>query len=120
MFLTAGTIEGFVTGAPAIPAAAKVALGLTVWAAFLAYVTIRGRAAAAAGFTGSLEELRPSWSPPDARAVLAPGPRGPKAWSDDPLAGADRRRPAADNPPSRWRSARTSRRRVTAGLPNGR
>jgi len=86
-FVGAGTIEGFVTGAPAIPAAVKVVIGISVWLAFLGWAFGRGRVAVRAGYSGSLEELRPSWTPVDPLAGL-PLARGPQAWADDPLADA--------------------------------
>ena len=87
-FIGAGTIEGFVTGAPALPAALKVVIGVTAWLGYLAWIFGRGRIAAAAGFTGSLEELRPTWVPSDPLAGLKLV-ASPKAWADDPLAAAD-------------------------------
>jgi uncharacterized membrane protein SpoIIM required for sporulation len=84
-FVVAGTIEGFITGAPAIPAAVKVAIGVIVWIGFLTWTLGRGRQAVAAGWTGSLEELRPSYVAVDplAPALVAPGPVG---YETDPLA----------------------------------
>lgn len=84
-FVGAGIIEGFVTGAPAIPAAAKIAIGVAAWLGYLAWIFGRGRAAVAAGYSGSLEELRPTWTPVDPLAGLVLV-EGPKAWASDPLA----------------------------------
>ena len=69
-FLAAGLIEGFVTGSPAIPAAVKVVIGVIAWAAFLIWVLGRGRQAVAEGWTGALEELRPTWAPIDPLAPV--------------------------------------------------
>lgn len=54
-FVAAGLIEGFVTGS-GLPAGLRVAIGLTGWLAYLTYLTVQGRAAAAAGFTGAFGE----------------------------------------------------------------
>lgn len=70
-FLVAGLVEGFVTGSPALPAGVKVAVGVLVWLAFLAWVLVGGRLAVAEGWTGALEELRPSWAPIDPLAPTA-------------------------------------------------
>jgi hypothetical protein len=75
-FLVAGLVEGFVTGAPAIPPGAKIALGVVVWLAFLAWILGRGRQAVAEGWTGALEELRPTWVPLDPLAPVS-APRRP-------------------------------------------
>jgi uncharacterized membrane protein SpoIIM required for sporulation len=87
-FVVAGSIEGFVTGSPILPAAVKVLIGVFVWVAFLLYVIARGRMAVRAGFSGGLEELRPTWVPVDPLAGLELA-SGPRAWADDPLAGLD-------------------------------
>jgi Stage II sporulation protein M len=55
VFLVAGTIEGFVTGRP-WPTWLRVGIGAAAEAAFLAYVVVLGRRAAAAGLTGALGE----------------------------------------------------------------
>ena len=47
-FLVAGTIEGFVTGS-ALPTAVRVGIGVVVEVAFIGYVVVLGRAAAAGG-----------------------------------------------------------------------
>ncbi len=54
-FGVAGLIEGFVTGS-GLPTAVRVGIGSTVEAAFLAWVVLRGRAAAAIGLTGAIGE----------------------------------------------------------------
>lgn len=54
-FAVAGSIEGFVTGRP-WPTPLRVGIGVVVEAAFLAYVYVLGRAAAARGLTGALGE----------------------------------------------------------------
>jgi len=84
-FLGAGLVEGFVTGAPAVPAGVKLAVGAAVWIGFLLWAFGRGRTAAAAGWTGSLEELRPSYRPIDP-LVNAPPATGPQGFATDPLA----------------------------------
>lgn len=56
VLLVSGLIEGFVTPSP-LPTWAKIAIGGTAEAAFLAYVVIFGRRAVAAGETGDLDEL---------------------------------------------------------------
>ncbi len=55
--LVAGLIEGFVTGST-LPTAVRVGIGVAVEAAFLVYAVGLGRAAAAEGFTGALNEDR--------------------------------------------------------------
>lgn len=60
-FAVAGSIEGFVTGRP-WPTALRVGIGLLAEAAFLAYLVVCGRRAAAQGLTGALgEEERRGW-----------------------------------------------------------
>jgi uncharacterized membrane protein SpoIIM required for sporulation len=62
-FLAAGLIEGFVTGSGLAPAA-RIAVGVGAWVAFVAYLWVYGRAAAARGFTGALgENDRPPLEP---------------------------------------------------------
>ena len=56
MFICAGTIEGFITGAN-LPAGLKVAIGAAAWVAYVAYLVVLGRAAAAEGFVGDLDEV---------------------------------------------------------------
>jgi len=61
VFLTAGLIEGFVTGSP-LPTWARLAVGVTAEAAFLTYAAVFGRAAASRGLTGALGETdRGGW-----------------------------------------------------------
>lgn len=65
-FVVAGLIEGFVTGS-ALPTALRVGIGIVVEAAFIIYIVVRGRAAAARGLTGAIDEdrwLRPPASGP--------------------------------------------------------
>lgn len=57
-FAVAGLIEGFVTGRP-WPTALRVGIGVVAWSAFLLYVVVQGRQAAAAGLTGTLGEDGP-------------------------------------------------------------
>jgi uncharacterized membrane protein SpoIIM required for sporulation len=67
MFVAAGLIEGFVTGA-AIHPWLRVAIGAAVWALFLGYVAVCGRAAAARGLTGAMgEQSDRGWARPDGR-----------------------------------------------------
>ena len=74
-FVVAGLVEGFVTGSPAIPVGIKVAIGVAVWITFLVWMLVLGRRAVADGWTGALEELRPTWAPIDPLApVAAPAP----------------------------------------------
>ena len=56
MFIAAGTIEGFVTGSGLAPAV-RVAIGVIAWLAFMTYLVVCGRAAAARGFTGAMGEI---------------------------------------------------------------
>jgi uncharacterized membrane protein SpoIIM required for sporulation len=58
VFVTAGLIEGFVTGS-GLPTWLRVGTGAVVEVAFLVYVVVRGRAAAARGLTGAIGEARP-------------------------------------------------------------
>ena len=57
VFALAGLVEGFVTGS-VLPTWARVAVGVVLEIAFLVYVVVRGRAAAAAGLTGAIGEDR--------------------------------------------------------------
>ncbi|MCB1016884.1 MAG: stage II sporulation protein M [Acidimicrobiales bacterium] len=59
-FVTAGLIEGFVTGS-ALPTWARVGLGASVELAFVSYLVVQGRAAAARGITGVLGEVPRGW-----------------------------------------------------------
>lgn len=56
-FVVAGLIEGFVTGS-GLATVVRVGIGAVVEAAFITYVVIRGRAAAARGLTGAIGEDR--------------------------------------------------------------
>lgn len=56
VFAIAGTLEGFVTPSGLWPAV-RVALGVLVWAAVVAYVVVLGSRAARAGETGDVEEM---------------------------------------------------------------
>jgi uncharacterized membrane protein SpoIIM required for sporulation len=59
-FAVAGAIEGFVTGRPwATPV--RIGIGVAAEAAFLAYVVVLGRRAAARGMTGALGEEDAAW-----------------------------------------------------------
>ena len=53
VLLVSGMIEGFVTPSP-LPTWARIAIGALALAAFLAYVTVYGRRAERAGFTGDV------------------------------------------------------------------
>ncbi len=83
-FVAAGLVEGFVTGSPAVPAGAKLAVGAAAWLGFVLWAFVRGRTAAAAGWTGSLDELRPTYRPLDPLVSLPPAP-GPQGFAADPL-----------------------------------
>lgn len=65
-FVVAGLIEGFVTGSP-LPTPVRVGIGALVEIAFLLYVVVLGREAAARGITGLLGEQ-------DAVPTAAPSP----------------------------------------------
>ena len=54
-FGVAGLIEGFVTGST-LPTSVRVGIGVVAEAAFVLYIVTNGRAAAARGLTGSLDE----------------------------------------------------------------
>lgn len=54
-FVVAGTIEGFVTPS-GLPTWTRVAVGLSAFSAFWAYVLLLGRSAAARGYTGAFGE----------------------------------------------------------------
>ncbi|HKE97789.1 MAG TPA: stage II sporulation protein M [Actinomycetes bacterium] len=65
VFAVAGTIEGYVTGQP-WPTWLRVGIGLLAEAAFVVYVVVLGRRAAARGFSGQIgEQERTGWSPGD-------------------------------------------------------
>lgn len=53
-FVVAGLIEGFVT--PGLPLWPRIAVGASIWAAFVVYVVVFGRRAELAGFTGLIAE----------------------------------------------------------------
>ncbi len=53
-FVVAGLIEGFVT--PGLPLWPRIAVGASVWAAFVVYIVVFGRRAELAGFTGLISE----------------------------------------------------------------
>jgi uncharacterized membrane protein SpoIIM required for sporulation len=57
MFICAGTIEGFITGSN-LPAGVKVGIGATAWVAYVTYLVVCGRLAAAQGFIGDLDEVQ--------------------------------------------------------------
>lgn len=59
-FIAAGTIEGFVTGS-SLPTAVRVGIGVAVEGAFVTYIVVMGRAAAAQGVTGVLGEVKRRW-----------------------------------------------------------
>ncbi len=56
MFVCAGTIEGFVTGSNLAPLL-RVVIGVAAWTAYVTYLVVFGRRAAAQGFTGELGEV---------------------------------------------------------------
>lgn len=56
MFVSAGVIEGFITGS-GLPVAVRVGVGALGWTAFVLYFVLRGRAAAQRGITGAWGEL---------------------------------------------------------------
>jgi uncharacterized membrane protein SpoIIM required for sporulation len=66
-FLVAGLIEAFVTPSD-LPAAARLAIGVVAWAAFVVWVVAVGRPAAAAGLTGLPGER---WPDPGDTAAAA-------------------------------------------------
>ena len=68
-FIAAGLIEGFLTGS-GLPAWLRVGVGASAWLAFVGYLVIRGRGAAAQGLTGALGE-DPSPAPPPALATAS-------------------------------------------------
>jgi uncharacterized membrane protein SpoIIM required for sporulation len=57
VFAIAGLIEGFVTGSP-LPTWARVGVGVLAEVAFVTFVVVRGRDAAARGLTGAIGEDR--------------------------------------------------------------
>src|SRR6266508_1237769 len=71
-FGVAGAIEGFVTGRP-WPTALRIGIGALAEAAFLTYVVVLGRRAAAQGLTGALGEQDDSgWLASDHDRALGP------------------------------------------------
>lgn len=60
VFITAGLIEGFVTGS-SLPTVVRVGIGVAVELAFLTYIVVQGRAAAAKGITGLMGEVKRGW-----------------------------------------------------------
>lgn len=75
-FLAAGLIEGFVTGS-GLASGVRVAVGIAGWLAFMAYIVVQGRKAAALGLTGAMGE-QPAESSPRPRdpvfATAVPSP----------------------------------------------
>jgi len=80
-FGVAGAIEGFVTGRP-WPTAVRVGIGVVAEAAFLLYVVVLGRRAAAQGLTGALgEEDDGGWLNRETQTSRpASRPGGHQAW----------------------------------------
>ena len=70
-FTVAGLIEGFVTGSP-LPTPVRVGIGAMVEIAFVLYAWTQGRAAAAAGATGTFDEDRRGFI--SVTAVPSPSP----------------------------------------------
>lgn len=61
VFFAAALIEGFVTGS-ALSTFTRVGIGGAAWVAFMLYVIVFGRRAAAQGKTGMWGDQRPSWT----------------------------------------------------------
>jgi hypothetical protein len=61
VLLVSGVIEAFVTPSP-LPTWARILIGACAETAFLAYVLVLGRRAAAAGLTGDMAEA-PDYAP---------------------------------------------------------
>jgi uncharacterized membrane protein SpoIIM required for sporulation len=76
VFAVAGLLEGYVTPAD-VPTSARVATGAAVWAAFLAYAVLLGRAAAARGLTGALGEASHQVARSSREPAPSPGTDGP-------------------------------------------
>jgi uncharacterized membrane protein SpoIIM required for sporulation len=77
-FSLAALIEGFVTGS-ALPIEIRVAIGVVVWLAFVAYIVSQGRTAAGEGISGMLGQTDNPWADwappePDATPAVAPPP----------------------------------------------
>jgi hypothetical protein len=66
VLFVSGAIEAFVTPS-GLPTWARIGIGVGVWAGFMAYVFVLGRAAAAQGETGDLDPSAVG----DARPVAA-------------------------------------------------
>lgn len=81
--LVAGFIEGFVTGSK-LPTVVRVGIGVAVEVAFLLYVFIYGRAAAARGLTGLLGEEDTGWAARSGRPMLTAPPPAPAPATDAP------------------------------------
>lgn len=60
MFVLAGLVEGFITGS-GLSTFLRVGIGLALWALYVLYLVIRGRAATARGMTGLLGEQPRTW-----------------------------------------------------------
>ena len=77
-FVVAGSIEGFVTGS-GLSTLVRVGIGVAVEVAFLLYVVVQGRKAAALGETGLLGRPAPTWgeehrvTPPADPALIPSG-----------------------------------------------
>lgn len=61
VFLAAALIEGFVTGSP-LSTLVRVGIGASSWVAFMLYLMVYGRRAAALGITGQIGDSRPTWN----------------------------------------------------------
>ena len=86
-FITAGAIEGFVTGS-SLPTAVRVGIGVAVEAAFVTYIVVQGRAAAARGITGVLGEVSRGWE--DEQGWDTEGDRPARFGEDGPSAAGAR------------------------------
>jgi uncharacterized membrane protein SpoIIM required for sporulation len=76
MFVAAGIIEGFITGR-GLPPALRVGIGVLLWLAYVGYLTVQGRIAAAQGITGLLGEHARTWDDePDRWAPATPAADG--------------------------------------------
>lgn len=72
VFVVAGLIEGFVTGS-GLPALARVFIGVAFWVAFVGYLYVQGKAAAAKGLTGAMNETpAPAPASPDSPVLAHP------------------------------------------------
>jgi uncharacterized membrane protein SpoIIM required for sporulation len=70
-FVMAGTIEGFVAGS-GLSTAVRVSIGVVVEVTFLVYAVVAGRAAAARGLTGVIDEGAYGWIPAGPPAPVDP------------------------------------------------